>query len=302
MTTIPIDSSKYFYSELYKSLDEDASKEKEGVELCLITNQPLTENLVELNCKHKFNYVPLYNDILIHKKTFNRLEKRLLKVNEIRCPYCRNIQNSVLPYYDMAGVRKLNGVNFVDESSMSKFNMCVSNGYTTGTCAFVTHAVTGDEGTTTEVFTCKNKLVKLLELDGKTYCTTHKYQVMKEHEKQQKQKAKEQAKEEKQKAKELAKQEKEQAKQKEKEEKQKAKEQAKQEKQKATKTTKNQVPVPASQDENVVLPLATNGCNYVFKIGAKKGTPCGCKVFQDGTTCKKHLAKEVVVKEVESKV
>ena len=294
MSNVPIDSSQYFYSELYKSLDEDTSKD--NVQLCLITNQPLSENWVELNCKHKFNYVPLYNDILIHKKTFNRLEKRLLKVNEIRCPYCRNIQDTVLPYCEMVGVKKINGVNYIDESIMSKFNVC-GNGYATGTCAFVTHAVTGDDGETTEVFTCKNKLVKLLELDGKTYCTTHKYQVMKEHEKQQKLKAKEQAKQEKQeaqkKAKEQAKQEKEKAKQDAKQKAKEEKEKAKQEKA-SVKTTKN----PLSQDENVVLPpaAATNGCNYIFKIGAKKGTSCGCKVFQSNATCKKHLVKEVVEK------
>ena len=47
-----------FYEELYKSLDIEETNEKteEDNNLCLITNQPLTEKSVELNCGHKFNY------------------------------------------------------------------------------------------------------------------------------------------------------------------------------------------------------------------------------------------------------
>jgi hypothetical protein len=48
-----------FFAELYKSLDIEESDENN---MCLITNQPLTDKFVSLNCGHKFNYIPLYND------------------------------------------------------------------------------------------------------------------------------------------------------------------------------------------------------------------------------------------------
>ena len=51
-----------FFAELYKSLDDKELLEKteEDNNKCLITNQPLTDKFVELNCGHKFNYVALY--------------------------------------------------------------------------------------------------------------------------------------------------------------------------------------------------------------------------------------------------
>ena len=85
-----------FFSELYKSLDEE---EDTNDNVCLITNAPLTANFVQLQCGHKFNYLPLYKDIYNHKKNFNYLESSSGKLgkNEIRCPYCRKKQNEVLP-------------------------------------------------------------------------------------------------------------------------------------------------------------------------------------------------------------
>ena len=62
-----------FFSELYKSLDE-VDKTDTDNNICLITNEPLTENFVQLECKHKFNYIPLYNDLVNHKRKFNYLQ------------------------------------------------------------------------------------------------------------------------------------------------------------------------------------------------------------------------------------
>ena len=59
-----------FFAELYKSLDNEESKEKteEDNNKCLISNQLLTDKHVTMKCGHKFNYIPLYYDILNHKK------------------------------------------------------------------------------------------------------------------------------------------------------------------------------------------------------------------------------------------
>ena len=84
--------------------------------VCLISGEPLKENFVVLSCMHKFNYLPIYYDAVYHKKKSNTLEPKHLKVNELRCPYCRNTQIGLLPYYKLPGVRLLHGINWIDET------------------------------------------------------------------------------------------------------------------------------------------------------------------------------------------
>jgi hypothetical protein len=109
-----------FYKELYNSLDDttgtNSNNDIENKELCLITNTPLKDNFVKLNCGHKFNYEAIFKDIFNHKKKFNNMEqiKTKLKQNQIRCPYCRNIQDELLPYYENLGYPKEHGINFFD--------------------------------------------------------------------------------------------------------------------------------------------------------------------------------------------
>ena len=111
-----IESNINFYSELYKSLDkEDADEDTDiGEKKCLITNQPLTEKYIKLYCGHTFNYLPLFNDIVAHKKKFNHMElsTKILSAKQLRCPYCRNVQNELLPYYADLGIKQVHGVNF----------------------------------------------------------------------------------------------------------------------------------------------------------------------------------------------
>lgn len=99
--------------DFYKGLLEDDNNNQDEDNNCLITNLPLSDKFVTLSCGHKFNYVPLYNDIFNHKQKFNVMESSVssLKPGEIRCPYCRNKQQGVLPYYEEFGLKKVNGVN-----------------------------------------------------------------------------------------------------------------------------------------------------------------------------------------------
>ena len=108
-----------FFNELYKSLDIDDDTQNENI--CLITNEPLTDNYVHLQCHHKFNYIAIYNDIKNHKQKFNSFEglKSQLLPHEIRCPYCRNKQTGLLPYYEELGLPKLHGVNYLDPNKKS---------------------------------------------------------------------------------------------------------------------------------------------------------------------------------------
>ena len=114
MSKYKIEGSIDFFSELYKSLDdEDISDENN---LCLITSQLLTKNFFIMDCGHKFNYIPLYLDIKNHKLKFNSMEdsSSRLNHNEIRCPYCRKKQTNLLPYYEELGLSKIHGINYIN--------------------------------------------------------------------------------------------------------------------------------------------------------------------------------------------
>jgi len=251
-----------FYEELYKSLNETLPETDE--DLCLITNLPLTDNFINLECNHKFNYVPLYNDILNHKKTFNRLERRILKSDEIRCPYCRNIQTTLLPYHEMSNVKQVHGVNYFDDS-LEKAQKIDPIAYIQGKCANVAAV-------------CSNTYVKLFNSDGKTYCSQHYYYALKNHEKNEKIKLKEQAKLAKEQAKLAKEQEKLLVKQ--------AKEQEKKEKMQAKKTSSKKGKI--TSENEIIQSEKVGGCIEILKSGSRKGQSCGCKVKENGF-CGRHL-------------
>jgi len=121
---------------------------------CLITDDKLTKDHITLECGHKFNYVPLFKEVLFQKcsmlpknlsaklvttytkvgttnigyqfmqsqtpppavlsVTYNssyNLETTKLQYNQIKCPYCRAITSSILPYYPYPDVCKVKYVN-----------------------------------------------------------------------------------------------------------------------------------------------------------------------------------------------
>lgn len=152
-----------FYGELQKSLNNpEIEKTNQDVcdnDLCLITQKPLTENYVELECKHKFNYNALFHDVMNHKKKFNTMERRSLKINEIRCPYCRNIQKKLMPYVE--GFPKIHGINHIDEENINGHYLRM--GYTIGKCCYQ-----DDKGTK-----CDYVMVKMMMTNNNSYCYTH---------------------------------------------------------------------------------------------------------------------------------
>ena len=284
-----------FYEELYKSLDIEETNEKteEDNNLCLITNQPLTDNFVKLNCSHKFNYIPLFLDFKNHKQKFNGMEgsSSKLATDEIRCPYCRTKQNGVLPYYEELGFPKINGVNHINPLATSK-----STSYKT--CEFVSLNTEYDpSGNNPTDFNSNNsgncKFIKCFHTgsqllyssenygDEKHYCWQHKKEMIKKYKKEIKDKEKAQAKKVK-----------EEEKQKVKDESKKAKEKAKKEKEEAKKSLKTK---PSVETENVVIgetiiiDLTVNtGCIEILKSGQNKGKQCGCKTILDDL-CNRHL-------------
>ena len=105
-------SSGDFYEQLYASLEDPM---EDSHNCCLITDEPLTEYSVKLECGHAFNYVPLYHDIANHKQKYNVMESNAgaLTIAEIRCPYCRAKHARVLPFHAALNLPKMNGVNAV---------------------------------------------------------------------------------------------------------------------------------------------------------------------------------------------
>ena len=289
MSKYNIEGGVDFFAELYKSLDVEESEEKteEDKNKCLITNQELTDKHVTMDCGHKFNYIPLYNDIMNHKKKFNNMEgtHSKLNANEIRCPYCRKKQKHLLPYYEELGLAKVNGVNFYynDTKHYDTTSKCEYQYPNLNYDPFTPESDTNSKYIPDKCcyFNGSKILVYDINLpepitygDDKHYCYKHKKEMIKLYKLQQKEKDKE----EKKQAKIVEKQnkllEKQNAKAKEKEEKQKAKVMKK------NLAAENIVLGPS----NVVI---QSGCVHILKMGPNKGNPCGCKIIA-GNMCKRH--------------
>jgi len=283
-----------FFAELHKCLEIEDNEEisHDYNNTCLITNQPLIDKYVSLNCGHKFNYIPIYNDIVNHKQKFNYMESssRKLNTNEIRCPYCRKKQDGLLPYYHDLGLKKINGVNFYDpHSRISMYNKCEykypNDNYdptkpeTEINTPYLNNLKCHFSGFPISVYNYQNPSEPINYGDTKCYCYTHKKIMIKLYKYQEKEKEKL----EKKQAKELEKQkkifEKKQAKDLEKQKKILEKKQSK----------KSSNPLNLiSMSENIVL--NQSGCIQILKTGPNKGKPCGCKIFSDNM-CKRHLPK-----------
>ena len=260
-----------FFAELYKSLDgEDTDLIDEHK--CLITGLNLVDKFVTMSCGHKFNYIPLYNDLVNYKLKFNESERANNKLlyNEIRCPYCRKKQNELLPYYEELGLNKVNGVNYYDENILN-YNKCayklvISPNF---------DETKPESETNKKYYICNSPYATKINLyninnnepitynDNNCYCYKHKNLMIEHYKLAEKQKAKEIANLAKQKAKnelkilkELEKQKLKEEKQKLKEEKQKTKKIEKQkgqeEKQKCKKEKKGVKKIIIS-DKNIII-------------------------------------------------
>ena len=288
-----------FFAELYKSLDTDDNTNEEN--LCLITNDPLTNHFVKLECGHSFNYLPIYNDIKNHKQKFNSLEANggRLKNNEIRCPYCRTKQTGLLPYHEELGLLKVHGVNYFDENI--KITPDYYN-YSYNCCQYLTQNPNFDPSGNNPVETsngnqgnCKflkcflngyhqcSQIIQGYSGEDLKVCTSHKNKILKKHNKEIKEKEKEEAK----KVKNEAKLKEKEAKLKEKEAKLKEKESKLKENTKKTKKPVENVILSS----NIIIENQENTqCIQIIKSGPNKGKVCGCKIYEK-SYCKRHIKK-----------
>jgi len=316
-----------FFAELYKSLDdeENNNKNEEDNNKCLITNQPLTDKFVELSCGHKFNYLPLYNDVLNHKKKFNNMEGSAtrLKQGEMRCPYCRKRSTGLLTYYEELNLPKVVGVNHIDSNYDGYTDTIPTNSYYKK-CEYLTPNIHFNFNSENVVEVYKSNLnledckyIKCSYMgtqidypsnfdnygDDKHYCWNHKKMVIRNYKNKIAEKIKEEKKNLKLKEKEELQKAKNEAKHKAKEEKEKAKEELKKSVQlakqnKKTKTVINNLTNDLINDNTIVIDLTNENvvinslCQEILKSGENKGTQCGNKAFENNL-CKRHTKKQL---------
>lgn len=94
---------------------------------CLISREKLTDTCVKLVCNHSFNYQPLFNEVKKQKLGKRSTEIIRLQNNQIKCPYCRNVQDKVLPYLPILNVEKIIGINAPLKWEMLNDKCCMIN-------------------------------------------------------------------------------------------------------------------------------------------------------------------------------
>lgn len=295
-----IEGNFSFYEELYKSIDQDSSNIMNNEkETCLITNLPLEDNFVTLQCKHKFNYDALYKEIYNQKCKLRLYKIHHLSPNMqnvyinsgkdyfIKCPYCRNIQFELLTDLEQDKYPKVYGINTNDKSyirvddgtckgytykghfyNMSKLNKCIHEGCLSTICAF------NDQY---KFFSCSTHMspeINKKKLEIKKQARDAKIKIKEEKEKIKQEKAK--IREEKAKIKE--------------------------DKQIKIKNKKVINSVIGTNDQiNEYIPPSENNiihtCSAILKSGLNKGLPCGSNIFCEGL-CKRHFTPKQVIHNV----
>jgi hypothetical protein len=111
-----------------KCVGDDSVNDADTDNNCLLTKEALNDIHVTLNCGHKFNYIPLYKEVVIQKTsagmtTNGYYNSCTLRLNEMKCPYCRRVQDKLLPFLNYDNIKRLRGVNG-PESLCMKVRMC----------------------------------------------------------------------------------------------------------------------------------------------------------------------------------
>jgi len=119
-----IDFSKLVNQMINDNPDKDISSDRE----CLISLLPLNDTAIKLSCGHEFNYIPLFNEIKHQKRSTSSYNTVKLKPNQMQCPYCRHIQNTILPYkpyyINEKKISTIHGVNHPAKWAMLPDNCC----------------------------------------------------------------------------------------------------------------------------------------------------------------------------------
>ena len=310
MSKYIIEGNINFQEELYKLLDEPSDDENE---VCQITSLHLKDNFVTLECKHHFNYEALYKEIYKQKYEFKTYDPNTLTKNDlqkfhnskldyfIKCPYCRNIQFTILPYYKELGLKEIYGINSLDKTLPNSITINNSKTYysnqTIDQKNYTYHCFGvlfkwGDCCETINKFGDKCTMAKYITTIPNTelsYCRYHYRRGLMNYKMAEKKKILD--------AKILAKKEKEDILNKKKKE---------LEEMNIERETKGLAPlkrlhVVKKKVENIVeqgqaiqqyVPEEDSGCNAILKSGPNKGNKCGCKKVENNGLCKRHCPKD----------
>ena len=74
-----IEGNLDFYNEININDEDNHDNNLNYDNICLITNEPLIDKFVTMECGHKFNYIPLYNDLFKQKYYTNIMEESRLE-------------------------------------------------------------------------------------------------------------------------------------------------------------------------------------------------------------------------------
>ena len=109
-----------FYSEISNLENTNNNNNNNNNNVCLLTGEPLVKNNIIFECGHSFNYIPLFNEILVQKK-YNIYNTEKLDTYNIKCPYCRVVYNYILPYIPSIFKEKKYGVNHPEKYTMKLY-------------------------------------------------------------------------------------------------------------------------------------------------------------------------------------
>lgn len=296
MTKYIIEGNLNFYDELYKSLDDDDTTNND-INVCQITGLPLVDKSVMLECNHKFNYDALYKEICRQKFVFKTYDAQQLSnpnlkkfINSkldyfIKCPYCRDIQFTILPYYEELELEQKYGVNSLNKQHSYIPIHNVSQHYANGSCCVVYGIMFEKNGPPCnkllcEGTKCNNKYTAFLPETQISYCFTHYKFGLREFKLAEKKKKQD-------------------------EKKQMLKDANIERESKGLPPLKRLVKkkienvVETINAVNVYVPedaesvQTISGCSAILKTGLKKGSMCGCKKINADGLCKRHSLNEV---------
>ena len=95
-----------FFDDVFTLLNEENDTERR---YCLISQEPLEPEHIKLECGHAFNRKHIFKEVVKQKTHINNCEIQKLSLKQLKCPYCRNVQNRLLPFKE--GDEPIYGVN-----------------------------------------------------------------------------------------------------------------------------------------------------------------------------------------------
>lgn len=123
LNTQPPQNSIDFFSELSKIMQTTSSSStppSTDENICLISKEKLHPNHITLKCNHKFNYMPIYKEVLYQKTKSNTMyEVTKLQPYQIKCPYCRTITNKLLPFIPYPSVKLAKNIHSTGSDCLS---------------------------------------------------------------------------------------------------------------------------------------------------------------------------------------